>query len=307
MRYDTFTGGTIVKDMQELDRFKRFLKVEKGLSTNSIYSYTYDLKKFNEFLAGSNKNIMSASQDDIQKFLSFEKTKKHNSSRTLARSLAAIRQFYNYISSTLEVPNPTEKIETPQIRKTLPDFLSIEEIDRLFNSISDEDPFELRDKTIFELLYSSGLRISEAIETRVIDIDFDQKTVRVRGKGDKERIVPMGARAIVLLKQYIRKSRPDILGKRESEFLFISKKGSMLNRKSVWRLLKGYVDRTNIKKNITPHTLRHSYATHLIENGADLRAVQELLGHMDISTTQVYTHLAKSRLQDFHKQFHPKG
>ena len=131
--------------------------------------------------------------------------------------------------------------------------------------------------------------------------------MRVRGKGDKERIVPMGARAIVLLKQYIRKSRPDILGKRESEFLFISKKGSMLNRKSVWRLLKGYVDRTNIKKNITPHTLRHSYATHLIENGADLRAVQELLGHMDISTTQVYTQLAKSRLQDFHKQFHPKG
>jgi integrase/recombinase XerD len=307
VRYDTFTGGIIVKDMQELDRFKRFLKVEKGLSTNSIYSYAYDLKKFNEFLAGSNKNIMSASQDDIQKFLSFEKTKKHNSSRTLARSLAAIRQFYNYISSTLEVPNPTEKIETPQIRKTLPDFLSIEEIDRLFSSISDDDPFELRDKTIFELLYSSGLRISEAIEIRAIDIDFDEKTVRVRGKGDKERIVPMGARAIVLLKQYIKKSRPDILGKRESEFLFISKKGSMLNRKSVWRLLKGYVDRTNIKKNITPHTLRHSYATHLIENGADLRAVQELLGHMDISTTQVYTHLAKSRLQDFHKQFHPKG
>ena len=296
-----------MKELKEIDRFKRFLKVEKGLSSNSIFSYTYDLKKFNAFLEGSNKNIMSASQDDVKKFLSFEKTKRNNSSRTLARSLAAIRQFYNYVSTTNEIPNPTEKIETPQIRKSLPDFLTTEEIERLFQSISDDDSFELRDKTMFELLYSCGMRISEAVEIKVLDIDYELRVIKVCGKGDKERIVPIGLQAVKMIKLYAKKSRPEIIGNRESEFLFVSKKGSKLNRKSVWRLLKGYVDRTNIKKNITPHTLRHSFATHLIENGADLRAVQELLGHMDISTTQVYTHLAKKKLQQFHSQFHPKG
>ena len=296
-----------MKELKEIDRFKRFLKVEKGLSSNSIFSYTYDLKKFNAFLEGSNKNIMSASQDDVKKFLSFEKTKRNNSSRTLARSLAAIRQFYNYVSATNEIPNPTEKIETPQIRKSLPDFLTTEEIERLFQSISDDDSFELRDKTMFELLYSCGMRISEAVEIKVLDIDYELRVIKVCGKGDKERIVPIGLQAVKMIKLYAKKSRPEIIGNRESEFLFVSKKGSKLNRKSVWRLLKGYVDRTNIKKNITPHTLRHSFATHLIENGADLRAVQELLGHMDISTTQVYTHLAKKKLQQFHSQFHPKG
>jgi integrase/recombinase XerD len=160
---------------------------------------------------------------------------------------------------------------------------------------------------MFELLYSCGMRISEAIEIKIMDIDYESRFIKLSGKGNKERIVPIGLQAVKMIKLYVKKSRGEILGKRESEFLFISKKGSKLNRKSVWRLLKGYVDRTNIKKNITPHTLRHSFATHLIENGADLRSVQELLGHMDISTTQVYTHLAKKKLQEFHSQFHPKG
>ncbi len=297
-----------MEEINEITKFKRFLKVEKGLSQNSIYSYSYDLKKFNEFLESSNKSILNANTDDIKRFLSFQKTKKHNSTRTLARSLAAIRQFYNFISSgTPQVENPTVKIETPQISRSLPDFLSIDEVDLLFKSIDENDLYELRDKTIFELLYSCGMRISEAIVLRYEDISFEEKLIRVLGKGNKERLVPMGAQAIRLLEKYMLKSRPYILGSRESEYLFISKKGSMLNRKSVWRLLKGYVDRTAIKKNITPHTLRHSFATHLIERGADLRSVQELLGHMDISTTQVYTHLARQKLQDLHTKFHPKG
>jgi len=297
-----------VNEIQAINRFKRFLQVEKGLSANSIYSYTYDLKKFNEYLLSINKNILEATQDDVQQFLKFEKTKKQNSSRTLARSLAAIRQFYNFISENIpESENPTDKIESPHIEKTLPDFLSVSEIDRLFNSISEGDMYELRDKTIFELLYSCGLRITEAIEVKCNDIDFNNTMLLVTGKGEKERIVPIGEEAMRLIRKYIAESRQEILGKRESEFLFISKKGSKLNRKSVWRLLKNYVDRTKIEKNITPHTLRHSFATHLLENGADLRSVQELLGHMDISTTQVYTHLAKNTLQEIHKRYHPKG
>lgn len=297
-----------MKEIQEIKRFKRFLQVEKGLSENSVYSYTYDLKKFSDFLENQNKTILAATKDDIQHFLLFEKNKKNNSSRTLARSLAAIRQFYSFVSMTMgPIENPSVKVETPQIKKSLPDCLTTEEIDRLFGSISEEDPFELRDKAIFELLYSCGLRISEAIDLKFHDIDFENRTIRVMGKGNKERLVPMGDEAIRLVTLYHEKSRPAILGTRASEFLFISKKGSLLNRKSVWRLIKGYCARTDIKKNITPHTLRHSFATHLLENGADLRSVQELLGHMDISTTQIYTHIAKKQLAAFHKKYHPKG
>ena len=297
-----------MKEVQAIKRFKRFLQVEKGLSPNSIYSYTYDLKKFSEFLSSQNKDILDATQDDVQQFLKFEKNKKKNSTRTQARSLAAIRQFYNFISdSSTEMVNPTSKIESPHIEKTLPDFLTVNEVNFLFTSISEEDMYELRDKTIFELLYSSGLRISEAIELKYHSIDIENFLITVVGKGNKERIIPMGEEAVRLLKKYINESRSSILGDRESEYFFISKKGSKLNRKSVWRLLKNYVSRTSISKNITPHTLRHSFATHLIENGADLRSVQELLGHMDISTTQVYTHLAKKKLQEIHKKYHPQG
>ncbi len=297
-----------MKELQAIKRFKKFLQIEKGLSPNSIYSYTYDLKKFSEFLISKNKTILNADQEDIQQFLVFEKISKNNSSRTQARSLAAIRQFYNFISDKFEhIDNPTMKIESPHIEKTLPDFLTINEMSRLFGSISENDIYELRDKAIFELLYSSGLRISEAIEIRYNNIDFDESFIKVIGKGNKERLVPFGDEARRLLQKYISESRGGILGSRESDFLFISKKGSKLNRKSVWRLLKNYAVKTKITKNITPHTLRHSFATHLIENGADLRSVQELLGHVDISTTQIYTHLAKKKLQDIHKDFHPKG
>lgn len=297
-----------MKEIQAIKKFKRFLQIEKGLSPNSIYSYTYDLKKFSEFLSREKKDILSATQEDIVKFLKFEKNKKHNSSRTLARSLAAIRQFYNFMSTTnSSMENPTVKIETPLIEKSLPDFLTAKEVDALLGSISEDEVFELRDKTIFELLYSCGLRISEAVELTLGEFDFINRFITVKGKGNKERIVPISNEAVRLMKKYLKESRPVIIGNRISDYIFISKKAEKLNRKSVWRLLKGYVERTDITKNITPHTLRHSYATHLIENGADLRSVQELLGHVDISTTQIYTHLAKKKLKEIHKKYHPKG
>lgn len=297
-----------MKEIQAIKKFKRFLQTERGLSPNSIYSYTYDLKKFSDFLSRSNKDIFSATHDDVQQFLKFEKNKKHNSSRTLARSLAAIRQFYNFISLNVErIENPASRIGTPQVEKTLPDFLTVREIETLFRSISESDPYELRDKAIFELLYSCGLRITEAVELCVNDLDFENRFITITGKGGKERMVPISEEAIRLIRKYLKHSRSEILSDRLSDYVFISKKGSKLNRKSVWRLLKGYVERTQIRKNITPHTLRHSFATHLLENGADLRSVQELLGHMDISTTQVYTHLARKELQKIHRRFHPKG
>ncbi len=297
-----------MKETSALKRFKRFLQIEKGLSDNSVYAYTYDLKKFGEFLSSQHKDMLSATRDDIKQFLKFEKIKKHNSSRTLARSLAAIRQFYNFIADTVgEVENPTSKIETPQVKKSLPDFLTIKEINKLNKSISEDEIYELRDKALFELLYSCGLRISEAVDLVIHNIDFTNRYIRIIGKGDKERLVPVNEEAIRLLRRYLKESRPVILGSnRTSDYVFISKKGPALNRKSVWRLLKGYVERVDIGKNITPHTLRHSFATHLIENGADLRSVQELLGHMDISTTQVYTHVARRKMKEIHKRYHPR-
>ena len=197
-----------MKEVAAIKRFKKFLQVEKGLSQNSIYSYTYDLKKFSDFLSSKNRDIMEANQDDIQQFLKYEKTSKNNSSRTLARSLAAIRQFYNFLSDNLEdgIINPTEKIETPQVEKSLPDFLTVNELDRLFNSISEEESYELRDKTIFELLYSSGLRISEAIDLKTSDVDFENSFITVVGKGDRERLVPVGKEALRLLTKYIKNS-----------------------------------------------------------------------------------------------------
>ena len=297
-----------MEEVQAITRFKRFLQIEKGLSLNSVYSYTYDLKKYNEYLASNNKDILTATQEDIQQFLKFEKIKKNNSSRTLARSLAAIRQFYNFLADAeMTIGNPASLIESPRIERSFPDFLTIKEIEKLFDSISETDEYQLRDKAIFELLYSSGLRISEAVELECRDVDFENSFISVVGKGDKERIAPINDEVKRLLQKYLKNSRGMILGGRESDYLFVSKKGSKLNRKSVWRLLKNYVTGTKINKNITPHTLRHSFATHLLENGADLRSVQELLGHMDISTTQIYTHLAKESLQKLHAKYHPKG
>ena len=219
-----------------------------------------------------------------------------------------MRQFYKYLKDENKVEvNPAEKIQTPEVKKSLPDYLTLEEIEELFACIREDDPYELRDKAMFELLYSSGLRISEACNLKLEDVDLDNMFLTVRGKGGRERLVPFGEQSLMVLRKYLEKARDDILKNRFSDYLFISKKGDYLNRKSVWRLLKKYLARTEITKVVTPHTFRHSFATHLIENNADLRSVQELLGHIDISTTQIYTHLASRTLKEVHKKFHPRG
>ncbi|MCR9141887.1 MAG: site-specific tyrosine recombinase XerD [bacterium] len=287
--------------------FQDHLLVERGLSENSIYSYTYDIKKFQGFLDEQSTDILEVEADDISAFLKEQKRKKI-SSRSLARAVAALRQFYKYLKDENKVKaNPAEKIQTPEVKKSLPDYLTLEEIDELFGVIREDDAYELRDKAMFELLYSSGLRISEACNLRLEDVDLENMFLTVRGKGGRERLVPFGEKSLQIMSRYLENARDDILKARYSEYLFISKKGDFLNRKSVWRLLKKYLARTEIKKVVTPHTFRHSFATHLIENNADLRSVQELLGHIDISTTQIYTHLASRTLKEVHKKFHPRG
>lgn len=294
-------------ELRVFEDFRKFLLIERGLSQNSIHSYTYDLKKFEKYLQKKGKNVYTVTSQDIANFLKEEKKKK-NSARTMARAVAAIRQFYRFLELENRAPsNPTKLVDSPDLETHLPDFLAMEEVDHLFQQFNRADPYELRDYTLFELLYSSGLRISESINLTMEDIDFDDELLRIRGKGDKERIVPFGPKASELLAEYLKQGRPEILKERDSEYLFVSKKSLQLDRKSVWRLLKKYTVRSGIKKHITPHTLRHSFATHLLESGADLRAVQELLGHVDISTTQIYTHLAKESLKRLHQKYHPRG
>lgn len=290
-----------------LQNFQEYLTVEKGLSDNSVHSYGYDLNKFAVFLGREHIDFLEVKTNDIMRFLAEEKKRKI-SAKTLAREVVAIRQFYKFLKDENKLnTNPTEKIETPEVNRSIPDYLTQEEIDELFLSIREDNIYELRDKCIFELLYSSGLRISEACNLRMTDVDLEGMSLVVEGKGGRQRLVPFGEKSLEILHKYLKASRPEILKKRACEFLFVSKKGSFINRKSVWRLLNQYIERTGIQKKVTPHTLRHSFATHLIENHADLKAVQELLGHIDISTTQIYTHMANKTLRDIHKKYHPRG
>ncbi|MDZ4727909.1 MAG: site-specific tyrosine recombinase XerD [Leptospira sp.] len=290
-----------------LQTFQEYLSVEKGLSDNSIYSYGYDLNKFAIFLEKEHINFLEVKTNDIMRFLEEERERKI-SAKTLAREVVAIRQFYKFLRDEKRLDsNPTEKIETPEVARTIPDYLTQTEIDELFITIKEDNLYELRDKCIFELLYSSGLRISEACNLKIGDVDMENMAITVEGKGGRQRLVPFGEKSLDILKKYMAESRPEILKKRVCEFVFVSKKGSYINRKSVWRLLNHYIKRTKIKKKVTPHTLRHSFATHLLENHADLKSVQELLGHIDISTTQIYTHMANKTLKEVHKKFHPRG
>lgn len=252
-------------------------------------------------------DFLEVQTKDIMKFLMEEKNRKI-SSKTLAREVVAIRQFYKYLRDEKQVDyNPTDKIGTPEVMRAIPDHLTIQEVDELFLAIDEDNIYELRDKCIFELLYSAGLRISEACNLSMKDIDMDSGMITVEGKGGRERLVPFGEKSLKILRLYLEKSRPEILKARSCEYLFVSKKGSYINRKSVWRLLNIYIKRTSINKKVTPHTLRHSFATHLLENHANLREVQELLGHIDISTTQIYTHMANKTLKEVHKKHHPRG
>ncbi|TGL21861.1 site-specific tyrosine recombinase XerD [Leptospira yanagawae] len=296
-----------VSQNQLLQTFQEYLSVEKGLSDNSIYSYGYDLNKFAIFLEKEHINFLEVKANDIMRFLEEERERKI-SAKTLAREVVAIRQFYKYLRDEKRLDsNPTEKIETPEVARTIPDYLTQTEIEELFRNIKEDNLYELRDKCIFELLYSSGLRISEACNLKMSDIDMENMTITVEGKGGRQRLVPFGEKSLEILKRYLTESRTEILKKRTCDFVFVSKKGSYINRKSVWRLLNHYIKRTKIKKKVTPHTLRHSFATHLLENHADLKSVQELLGHIDISTTQIYTHMANKTLKEVHKKFHPRG
>jgi integrase/recombinase XerD len=289
-------------------RFLDHLYLEKNLSQNTRAAYRTDLKLYTAFLHSA--QVYDPSQVSSQHILSYLSFCQRTgaSPRTISRYLSAIRSFFRFlIDEGIISTSPARNIDSPKIIHNPPEYLTVEEVDRLLEFPEEESLLGLRDRTIIELMYSCGLRVSEVCALKTGDINFHERWVRVHGKGGKERIVPFGRRANALLERYSEQVRPQLLKKVRSDILFLNFRGEPLGRKGIWKKIKEYARMSGIKKNIKPHILRHSFGTHLIQNGADLRSVQELLGHADISTTQIYTHLDKGTLIDMHARHHPLG
>jgi integrase/recombinase XerD len=290
-----------------IDAYADALWMEKGLSENSLSSYRRDLKQFSLWLDGRGGSLLAASDIDIREYLAFRLEKKL-SARSTARLLSCLRGFYQLqLRDSRIAIDPSLEIESPRIGRPLPKSLTEDDVERLLAAPDPENPLELRDRAMLELLYACGLRVTELVTLQLGQVSVGQGVVRVVGKGSKERLVPMGEEALFWLDRYIRHGRPLMLGERLSEAVFPSKRGTTMTRQTFWHRIKLYAVRAEITKPLSPHTLRHAFATHLINHGADLRVVQLLLGHSDLSTTQIYTHVAQARMKDLHSLHHPRG
>jgi integrase/recombinase XerD len=281
--------------------------MERGLSKNTLSSYRLDLKHFDEWLLDNGRELVAAEKSQIIDYLSF-RLKSKKSARSTARLLSCLRGFYRYLLRESAITtDPTLDIDSPKLGRPLPKTLSEEDVEALLEAPNTDDPLELRDRAMLELLYASGLRVTELVSLLMGQISLSQGVVRVMGKGSKERLVPTGEIALYWLQNYLRSGRPVMLGSKLSEVVFPSKRGTMMTRQTFWHRVKLYALRAGINKPLSPHTLRHAFATHLINHGADLRVVQLLLGHSDLSTTQIYTHVAKARMKELHAEHHPRG
>jgi integrase/recombinase XerD len=288
--------------------FLTHVKVEKGLSINTVAAYKRDLAKFHGFAQKRKLTLEKISRDDLVDFLA-GLYRGNLESRTVARQLVTLRNFFRFARiQELISTDPSLNLESPKIRRTLPGYLRLEEVERLLQQPDAKTAIGLRDLAMLEVLYSTGLRVSELIGLRVMDLDSKVGCIRCIGKGDKERIVPAGRKALEMVEKYLRGARPKLLGKgAPSQALFVNRRGGSLSRVGVWKILSAYGRRAGLRIALTPHMLRHSFATHLLERGADLRSVQLMLGHADISTTQIYTHVVEERLKQLYKAHHPRA
>jgi integrase/recombinase XerD len=291
-----------------LKEYEYYLKITRGLSSNSIYSYVTDLKEYVEFLVKNYaiKDPNAITKQHIRNFIARLK-RKHNTASSISRKMSAIRSFHKYLLlEKLVGSNVSLGISLPKKEQKLPTVLSVEEVDALMVAADGDEPLELRNRAMIELLYGSGLRISELLDLRLSDLHINMGFLNIIGKGNKERIVPIGAEGAYALKRYIDKGRT-VLKKVPGDIVFVNSRGSSISRVGFYKVLKKLTFRAGITKDVSPHTLRHSFASHLLENGVDLRFVQELLGHEDISTTQIYTHINKKQLQKVYEEFHPRA
>jgi integrase/recombinase XerD len=288
--------------------YLHYLKVERGLSENTINSYGIDLKLFLEYLREN--EIPSFKQVNKEVIVNYMQSEKNNNkaNSSILRSVSSLRKFFQYLAQEKIIEkDPMLLIDTPKKKQHLPQVLTKEEVEKLLRSPNTGQVLGLRDRAMLELIYATGLRISEIINLKLEDLHLTMGTLQTLGKGHKERIVPVGDEAIKWVNRYLEEARPKLLKQKRSNYLFLNFHGNNLTRQGVWRNLKAEVRKAGIQKNITPHTLRHSFATHILENGADLRIVQELLGHADISTTQIYTHLSNKQLADIYNRAHPRA
>jgi integrase/recombinase XerD len=291
--------------------FLNFIRLEKGLSLNTINSYKLDIQRYLKFLQDNGINqIENVTEDNFTEFLSVLKDVGLEAN-SISRNFSSIKGFHEFlVSEGITENDPLANFDRPKLSKRLPSVLSIEEIDLILAQPDMETVFGKRDRAILELMYATGLRVSEVITIRNSNSNllFDSELIRVFGKGSKERIIPIGKSAMQFVNLYLTESRYKLTSKKSStDILFLNHHGKKLSRTSIWDMIKKYSGAAGIEKNVHPHTLRHSFATHLLEGGADLRAVQEMLGHSDISTTQIYTHIDREYLKEVHKTFHPRG
>ena len=295
-------------DRQILDAFIDNIWIEKGLSQNTLDSYRSDLEQFSIWLEKNNLTYSKTSKKEILSYLSFL-FQKGLGSKTVARKLSSLKSFFRYlVFKSIITIDPSSEVETPKLLRSIPKSISEKEVEALLAAPDAKTDIGLRDKTMIETLYSCGLRISELINLELLNLNLRQGVIRVIGKGQKERLVPMGDQLINLLDLYISSSRKNLLSNKHSDFLFLSNRGQRMTRQSFWHRIKHYcLDSGFEPEKISPHVLRHAFATHLLNNGADLRVVQLLLGHSDLNTTQIYTEVARQRLKRLHTEHHPRG
>jgi integrase/recombinase XerD len=292
----------------ELDAFCDALWLEDGLSPRSLESYRRDLRQFGEWLGKAGLHLPEAGSGDIQRFLAERTLRQGIAARSLARQLSAMKRYYRWLLRQGRRPDdPTLTIEPPRLPRPLPKSLSETEVEALLAAPDSGKALGLRDRAMLELLYACGLRVSELVAIPVSAVSLDMGVAKVMGKGAKERLVPLGELASEWLGRYLRQGRPALLAGRASNVLFVTSRGEAMSRQAFWYLIKRYARQAEIQHALSPHTLRHAFATHLLNHGADLRVVQMLLGHADISTTQIYTHVARERLKQLHERHHPRG
>jgi integrase/recombinase XerD len=293
---------------QHLDQFLHYLIVEKGLSRNTIEAYSLDLTRFLDYLRAKGiRELRDIGKFDVRGFLLLLK-RKDLSTKSIGRDLSAIRTFFRFlIQEGILETNPIEDLESPRVAKKLPEILSLKEIEQILEQPNLQTPLGIRDRAMLEMLYATGMRVSELTHLPTHQVNLEGGYVLLYGKGSKERIVPLGSEAMNWATLYLGTARGILAKARESPFLFINRSGRGMTRQGFWKNLRDYARRAGLRKRITPHLLRHSFASHLLERGADLRSVQMMLGHVDISTTQIYTHVTGERLKKVHKQYHPRG
>ncbi len=291
-----------------LDEFGDALWLEDGLSRNTLESYRRDLRLFSAWLSsGRGKSLLQARHVDLLDYLAY-KFQRKSRPRSAARLLSSLKRFYRYLLRENRIQtDPTLQVSAPKLPRSLPRTLTEEDVDALLGVPNVDTALGLRDKAMLETLYASGLRVSELVTMTVMQLSQDMGVVRVMGKGSKERLVPIGEEALAWIRRYLDSGRPAILDGRPVDALFVTARGASMTRQAFWYLIRRYAKQADIGKQISPHTLRHAFATHLLNHGADLRVVQMLLGHADISTTQIYTHIARERLKQLHARHHPRG